>query len=54
VSFGVTVDEERDADNDLVLTVDGLPVIVERYLYASVKDASIVYDAGRGLVISPV
>jgi Fe-S cluster assembly iron-binding protein IscA len=52
VSFGITLDEERDEDTDLSLTVEGLPVVIERYLYESVRDASIVYEANRGIVVS--
>lgn len=52
LTLGVTVDEEKDEDNDLSFSVDGLPVVIEKGLYESLKDIRIGFEPDSGITVS--
>ena len=52
LTLGVTLDDEKDEDNDYAFSVEGLPVVVEKDLYDSLKDSVIDYDQSKGITIS--
>ena len=52
LTLGVTLDEEKDEANDLSFSVDGLPVVVEKELYESLKDVCIAFDPDKGITVS--
>lgn len=47
----MTLDEEKDEDVDLTFTFDGLSVVIEKELYASIKNPVIVFDANQGIKV---
>ena len=48
----MTLDEEKDEDNDLSFSVDGLPIVIEKNLYESLKDVTIAFDPEKGITVS--
>jgi Fe-S cluster assembly iron-binding protein IscA len=52
LTLGVTFDEERDEANDLLFTIDGLPVVIEKDLHESLPDVFIAFDREKGIVVS--
>ncbi|MDR3299217.1 MAG: hypothetical protein LBU43_04260 [Candidatus Accumulibacter sp.] len=52
LKLGVTLDEDRDEENDLLLTFDGLPVVIEKSLHAALPDIQIAFDEEEGIVVS--
>jgi Fe-S cluster assembly iron-binding protein IscA len=53
LSLGVALDEDRDEENDLAFTLDGLPVVIEKNLHAAFPDIRIAFDENDGIVVSP-
>ncbi|MDR1163217.1 MAG: hypothetical protein LBM17_05195 [Candidatus Accumulibacter sp.] len=51
LSLGVSLDEERNEEEDLLFSIDGLPVVIEKSLYAAIADVVIVFDTDRGIVV---
>jgi Fe-S cluster assembly iron-binding protein IscA len=52
LSLGVALDDERDEKEDLLFTVDGLPVVIGKSLYAAIPEIEIAFDEERGIVVS--
>ena len=52
LTLGVTLDEEKDEDNDLSFSVDGLPIVIEKTLLESLKDVAIAFDSEKGITVS--
>lgn len=52
LTLGVTLDEERDAENDLLFTVETLPIIIEKDLYSSLADVCISFEQEKGIIVS--
>jgi Fe-S cluster assembly iron-binding protein IscA len=51
-SLGVTLDEDKNEADDLAFTFDALTVVVEKELYASLKEPVIDFDADKGITVS--
>jgi Fe-S cluster assembly iron-binding protein IscA len=52
LSLGVGLDEERNEEEDLLFTIDGLPVVIGKSLYAVIPELEIAFDEERGIVVS--
>jgi Fe-S cluster assembly iron-binding protein IscA len=52
LSLGVGLDDERSEEEDLLFTVDGLPVVIGKSLYATIPEIEIAFDEERGIVVS--
>ncbi|MDR2055598.1 MAG: hypothetical protein LBQ10_07010 [Desulfovibrio sp.] len=52
LTLGVTLDDERDEENDLLFTVENLPVVIEKSLYSSLADLRISFDQEKGIIVS--
>ncbi len=52
LSLGVTLDEDKNEDKDLTFAFDGLSVVIEKDLYASLKNPVIGFDADKGVTVS--
>jgi Fe-S cluster assembly iron-binding protein IscA len=52
ISLGVSLDDERNEEEDLAFTLDGLPVVIEKSLYAVFPDIRIAFDEDNGIVVS--
>ena len=48
----MTLDEDKDEDNDLTFTFDGLSVVIEKELYATIKNPVIGFDADKGITVA--
>jgi Fe-S cluster assembly iron-binding protein IscA len=51
LSLGVGLDEERNEEEDLLFTIDGLPVVIGKSLYAAIPEIEIAFDEERGIVV---
>ena len=51
-SLGVTLDEDKDEDNDLTFTFDDLPVVIDKDLHESLGDLVIGFDPDKGITVS--
>ena len=52
ISLGVALDEDRDEENDLAFTLDGLPVVIDKNLHTTFPDIRIAFDEDNGIVVS--
>lgn len=52
LALGVTLDEDKDDEADLAFSLDGLPVVIEKTVYETLKDCSIVLDNEKGITVS--
>ena len=48
----MTLDEDKDEDNDLTFIFDSLSVVIEKALYASIKNPVIAFDANQGITVA--
>jgi len=51
-ALGVTLDEDKDEDNDLTFTFDGLSVVIDKDLHESLGDLLIGFDPDKGITVS--
>jgi len=51
LTLGVGLDDERNEEEDLLFTVDGLPVVIQKSLYAAIQELEIGFDEDRGIVV---
>jgi Fe-S cluster assembly iron-binding protein IscA len=52
LTLGVSLDDERNEEEDLLFTVDGLPVVIDKSLYAAIPEVEIAFDEDSGIVVS--
>ncbi|MDR1935594.1 MAG: hypothetical protein LBS49_08455 [Candidatus Accumulibacter sp.] len=52
LSLGVSLDDEHHEDEDLLFTIDGLPVVMEKSLHAAIPEIEIAFDEDIGIVVS--
>ena len=52
LTLGVSLDEERNEEEDLLFPIDGLPVVIGKSLYAAIPGLEIAFDEERGIVVS--
>ncbi|MDR3158588.1 MAG: hypothetical protein LBU11_06185 [Zoogloeaceae bacterium] len=52
LSLGVSLDEDRHEEEDLLFTIDGLPVVIEKSLHAAIPEVEIAFDEERGIVVA--
>lgn len=51
ILLGVTIDDEFNAQDDLTMEVEGLPVVIDKALYARLTDISVEADPEQGIVV---
>ena len=52
LTLGVTLDEDKDEENDLAFSIDGLPVVIDKALHDSLTEVLVAYDPEKGIVVS--
>ncbi|MDR0563779.1 MAG: hypothetical protein LBG78_02425 [Azoarcus sp.] len=52
LKLGVSLDEERDEENDLFFSLDGLPVVINKSPHETIQDIRIAFDEDEGIVVS--
>jgi len=52
LSLGVSLDDEKNEAEDLVFSLDGLPVVIDKSLHAALPEIEIAFDAERGIVVN--
>lgn len=52
LSLGVTLDDVFDEQDDIRQDIDGLTVVIDRKLQDSLRDAVILFEEGKGIVVS--
>lgn len=50
--LGVTLDEEFNDEDDLRFEEEGLPIVIEKRLYDTLKDLRINLDPEEGIVVT--
>jgi Fe-S cluster assembly iron-binding protein IscA len=52
LNLGVSLDDERNEENDLFFAIGDLPIVIEKNLHAALPEIEISYDEDRGIIVS--
>jgi Fe-S cluster assembly iron-binding protein IscA len=52
IRLGASLDEDHDEEKDMLFTLEGLPVVIEKSVHAAFSEIRIAFDENDGIVVS--